>query len=414
MALTNWSALNTNQLTTWSRDLWSQVRQNSFVMQLAGSGPNSMVQRITELSASQKGTQAYITLVQDMNTDGVMGDSLLWDNEEALVAAQQLIRVDQIRNAIRLSGKMADQKVVVRFRETARDQLAYWLADRLDQVFFLIASGQNLRFNTNGSIRTGFVAATATTYWSQIDRVGNTGFTRSAGTGQAFADLEFTADITAPSSQRWWRWVGSTTNSLVGMTDGTTNTGGRQLIANTDLPSYRMLVEMKAYAKDRRIRPLKINGMESYYVFMHPRAMAKLKLDADFLANIRNAGIRGDGNPLFSGAVATVDGLILVENTHVPSTIGATAGAAGTDANRIGYKWGTNGAVDGSSTLLMGAQAMAFADLGAPTWEEDTWDFKNQNAISCGKIIGLKKPVWVDKMSGTSQDYGVMRVDHAI
>lgn len=413
MANTNWSALNTNQLTTWSRELWSQARQNSFVMQLAGSGPSAMIQRITELTASQKGSIARITLVQDMTGDGVMGDSLLWDNEEALTAADQAIRVDQIRNAIRLAGKMADQKVVVRFRETARDQLGYWLADRLDQAFFLIASGQNLRFNTNGSIRTGFTAATATTYWSQINRVDNTGFTRTAATGQALADLEFAADITTPTSQRWFRFQASN-NTLQGMTDGSTTTGGRQSIAATDLPSYRMLVELKAYAKDRRIRPIKINGMESYYIFMHPRAMAKLKLDADFLANIRNAGIRGDSNPLFSGAVATIDGLVLVENTHVPNTLGATLGSAAADANRIGYKWGANGAVEGASTLLMGAQAMAFADLGAPSWEEDTWDFKNQNAISCGKILGFKKPVWADKMGGGNQDYGIMRVDHAI
>ncbi|MFM1891826.1 MAG: hypothetical protein RLZ44_903 [Pseudomonadota bacterium] len=400
MALTNWSALNANQLTTWSRDLWAQVRQNSFVMQLAGSGPNSMIQRITELSASQKGTQAYITLVQDMTSDGVMGDSLLWDNEEALTAAQQLIRVDQIRNAIRLSGKMADQKVVVRFRETARDQLGFWLADRLDQLFFLTAAGRDYRLNTNGSVRTGFSAGTST--WA------SPAFTRTAAAGQAFTDLEFAQDITAPTSQRWYRWVAAS-KSLVPMS----NTTYSSIVAD-DTPSYRMLVEMKAWAMDRRIRPLKINGMESYYVFMHPKAMAKLKLDSDFLANIRNAGVRGDNNPLFSGAVTTVDGLVLMENTHVLNTLGATAGTVSGDNNKVGFKYGASAQIEGSSTLLCGAQAMAFADLGAPTWEEDTWDFKNQNAISCGKIIGMKKPVWVDKMSGSSQDYGIMRVDHAI
>lgn len=407
MPNTTWGGLSANQLTVWSRDLWAQARQNSFVMQLAGSGPNSMIQRITELTASQKGTLARITLVGDMTTDGVMGDSLLWDNEEAIDARDQVIRVDQIRNAIRINGRMTDQRVVVRFRETARDQLGYWLADRLDQVFFLTASGQSLRFNTNGSLRANYSTSTGT--WASPT------FNEAGGTsGRNLHNLDFAQDITAPSTRRWFRWVGSTTNALTPMT-----TAGYGSIAATDTPSYRMLVEMKAYAKDRRIRPIKINGMEAYYVFMHPRAMAKLKLDSDFLNNIRNAGIRGDSNPLFSGAVVTIDGLVLVENTHVLNTIGATQGVAA-DINKIGFKWGATAAVEGSSTLLMGAQAMAFADLGAPSWEEDTWDFKNQNAISCGKIIGFKKPVWRDKLTGNTfatqsdEDYGVLRVDHAM
>ena len=399
MALTNFSNLNSNQLTLWSKDIWNAARQNSFVMQLAGSGPNSMIQRITELSGGSKGTQARITLVPDMTGDGVMGDTQLWDSEEALTAYEQLIRIDQLRNAVRVSGKMADQKVVVRFRETARDQLGYWLADRLDQIFFLTASGIGYHFATNGVARTGYSLSGT---WASPS------VTQSAAAGKGLDDLEFAADVTAPSAKRWYRWVGSSTNALVPMT-----TTGFSSIASTDTPSYRMLVELKAYAKDRRLRPLKMNGMETYHVFLHPKQMAKLKLDSDFLANIRNAGVRGDSNPVFSGSVMTVDGLVLHENTHVFNTLGATAGVIG-DINKLGYKWGSTAAQDGARMLLCGAQAMAYADIGAPAWEEDTWDFKNQNAISIGKIIGFKKPVWQSTRDGSSEDYGVIAVDTAV
>ena len=393
MATTNFSNLNTNQLTAWSKDIWKTARQHSFVMGLSGSGPNSMVQRITELKASEKGAKAIITLVPDLTGDGVVGDYELEDNEEAMTAYDQTIRLDQLRNGTRLAGKMADQKVVVRFREEARDVLGYWLADRIDQLFFLIASGWDLRMHTNGALRTGFTH-------------NGTAYSRTATTGYALYDLDFRQDITAPSAKRYFRWNG-TSSALVAADDFAD-------LTTADTPSYKMLVELKAYAKDRRIRSLKGGaGMELYHVFLHPKAMAKLKLDSDFLANIRNAGVRGNSNPLFNGAVVTVDGLVLHENTHVLNTLGATAGTS-TNVGDPGYKWGPNADVDGCRILLMGAQAMAFADLGGPTWEEDSWDYGNQNGISTGKILGLKKPVWHSTKDGTSEDYGIIAVDVAI
>lgn len=399
MALTNFSGLNSNQLTLWQKDLWSTCRQNSFVMQLAGSGPQAMIHRVTELSGGNKGTQARITLVPDMTGDGVMGDTQLWDSEEQLTGSEQLIRIDQIRNATRIAGKLAEQKVVVRFRETARDVLGFWIADRLDQLFFLTASGIPYYMATNGAARTGYTAGGT---WASPS------MTQTAAAGKALDDLEFNADITAPSSKRWFRWVAATSTLTASTTSGFSS------ILATDLPSYRMLVELKAYAKDRRIRPLKMNGMDAYHVFLHPKQMAKLKLDSDFLANVRNAGVRGDSNPLFSGSVVTIDGLILHENTHVFNTAGATAGASGSDNNKLGYKWGASAQIDGARMLLCGAQAVAFADIGAPSWEEDTWDFKNQHAISVGKVIGFKKPVWTNTQDGSSEDYGVIAVDTAI
>jgi len=37
-------------------------------------------------------------------------------------------------------------------------------------------------------------------------------------------------------------------------------------------------------------------GDEVYHLFVSPQVMADLKLDSDFLANVRNAGIRGPNN----------------------------------------------------------------------------------------------------------------------
>ena len=152
--------------------------------------------------------------------------------------------------------------------------------------------------------------------------------------------------------------------------------------------------------------------MVMYNVFMHPDAIATLKLDPDFLAAWRNAMPRSGNNVLFRDAdVYFVDGLAIREFFHVFNTLGAVApNKFGADVN-TSVDVSTN---DGSATLLCGSQALAFADIGDPMWVEKGFDYENQQGISLGKMCGLKKPVFRSHESGTDEDFAVLRVDHAI
>ncbi len=150
MALTNFGTLTGDQLQAWSRDFWKVARNQSFINQFAGTGSNAMVQRVTELTKSAKGTKANITLLADMVGDGITGDNTLENNEEALRAFDISIQLDQLRFANRIAGRMADQKTVVNFREQSRDALAYAMADRIDQLAFLTLSGISYNFKNNG------------------------------------------------------------------------------------------------------------------------------------------------------------------------------------------------------------------------------------------------------------------------
>lgn len=364
MATTNFGNLNTNQLTAWSRTLWKAAREHSFIMRFAGKGSNSPIQRITELTKSQKGTRAIISLVADLTGDGVMGDYTLEGKEEAIEAYDLEIQIDQLRNANRMAGRVADQKTIVGFRGTSKDVLAYWLADRLDQLAFLTLSGVAYTQNTNGTTRSVLP------------------------TGQNFSDLAFAGAVSAPSSNRYLQWDGATPDLIAGNTASDTMA----------TPSYEMLVKAKAYAKDHFIRGVKGPGnMEYYHVFMTPQGIAKLKQDDSFLANLRNAGPRGESNPLFSGSMITQDGLIIHEFRHVYQA---------TD-------WG-GGTVAGQAVLFCGAQAMGMADIGLPYWDEETFDYGNQHGISIGKIFGLLKPNFNSIYSGQAEDFGVVRIDTAI
>lgn len=324
MALTNFAALTDEELTIWSRTTWSAARNMQFLNQFVGDGHTAMIQRITELKKDQKGARAVITLVKDLEGDGIAGDRTLEGNEEALGMDEQVIQIDQLRHANRHEGKMAEQRSVVTFRKESKDKLAYWLSDRLDQMAFLTLSGVSYAYKTNGPARVG----------------------------SDLINLAFAADVTAPSANRHFRWD---------VTDGLMP-GDTSSIAVADTPSWKMLVELKAMAEESYVKPLRTdNGVAMYNIFMTPTAMARLKQDTDFLANIRNAAPRSNDNVLFKGAESYyVDGLAIHGYRHVFNTRGLAGGS----------KWGNAGAVDGCRILMCGAQALGLADIGAPEWVE--------------------------------------------
>ena len=380
MANTNFASLTSEQLTAWSRDFWRVARNMSFINQFAGSGSNAMVQRVSELTKSDKGARAVLTLLADMTGDGVTGDNTLEGNEESLRAYDIVIQLDQLRFANRLAGRLADQKSVVTFREHSRDALAYAIADRIDQLAFLTLTGVAYTQKNNGALRPVYTS------------------------GQNLGDLAFNGDITAPTSNRHRRW--DATNGLVA--------GDVTATVAADKLAYNTIVDLKAYAKDNYIRGIRSAGNEeTFHLFVTPQVMADIKLDSDFLANVRNAGVRGPSNSLFAGSSSLmVDGVFIHEFRHVFNTSGATSGVSG-NAGAAGYKWGADADVNGSACLFCGAQALAMADIGLPEVVEDNFDYGNQNGISIGKIFGLKKPKFNSDINSAVEDFGVIRLDVA-
>jgi len=370
MSITNFNALTTEQKTVWSREVWKAARNFSFVSKFAGKGPNAMIQRISELTKSEKGTRAVLTLVADLEEDGVGGDDQLEGNEEEIKAYDQVIQIDQLRQANRHKGRLADQQSVVNFREQSRDVLAYWLADRVDQLAFLTLSG---------------VAYSNT----------NRGVARASNT---FANLDFAGDVTVPSAQRHFQWDGAA-SQLVASSLGT-------IALADDTPSWAMLVEAKALAKEKFVRGIKgPGGQEFYHVFMTPTGMAKLRQDADYLANVRNAGVRGGNNELFKGTdTVLVDGLMIHEYRHVFNNAAAADGSRSGASSDVTYQ----------RTIFAGAQALGMADIGAPEWVEKGFDYDNQQGISIGKLFGFLKPQFHSNIDASVQDFGLLIIDNAI
>ena len=365
MATTNFAALTPQQKMIWSRDIWKSARDQAFITKFTGTDENNVIQRITDLTKTEKGEQAIMHLVADLVGDGQIGDNEREGNEEELKSYNDIITIDLITNSVRNKGKLADQKTVINFREQAKNKLSYWLSNRIDQLAFLTLSGVDYSYNNDGSLRVA----------------------------SPFPSLAFNADVSAPSAKRGVQWKAST-KTLTALAHSS--------LLVSDTPSYAMLVQAKAYAVDHYLKPLMSGGKEYYVLFVKPGFMAKLKQASDYQAAIIQAGDRGMTNPFFTGGTVTVDGLIIHEHRLVYSTMGTAT------------KWGTGSDVEGSRSLLCGAQALGMADLGAPEWNEKEFQYGSSQGINVDKMLGFLKPKFYSIYDKSEEDFGVLAIDHAL
>lgn len=359
--LTNFAALTPQQKLVWSRDVWTAARDQAFISRFVGTDDNSLIQRITELTKTEKGEQCIMHLVADLVEDGVQGDNEREGYEEALQSYSQIINIDLLSHGVRQKGKLAEQKTVINFRNTARNRLSYWLANRMDQMAFLTLSGVSYAYT-------------------------NTGKARASST---LANLAFAADVSAPSTLRSVMWNGTALVPSV-----TAN------VTTAFVPSYKMIVALIAYAKSHYMKGIMEGGKEYFCLFVHPRTLAMLKVDADYQRAIVTAMPRGSDNPFFTGGTVTIDGAVIHEHRLVYNTTGTAT------------KWGAGNAIEGSRTLLCGSQALGMADLGPPDWAEKLFQYDSSPGINIDKMFGMLKPKFYSIYDGSVEDFGVLACDH--
>lgn len=369
MATTDFGALSDLQRIVWAKKTFMDGRDQSFWMSngLAGKTTddhNRPVHRITDLTESEDGSgdKVIMNIVHDLAEDGTPGDQQLTGNEEAMNAEAITLKVDQLRHGVKKKGKMSEQRTVVKFRKNARDRLSFWLADSLDEMKFLVASGRALTLNTDGSTR-------SQTKWSS---------------------LAFASDVAAATSNRIIH-AGSATSEAT--------------LTASDTMSWSLLLAARTKAVRKRLRPIRANGKPYYVIVMSPEQLRDLKDDSNYQAAVSRGQGRGKGNPLFTGEVAMVDGLVIYDHNKVYNTQGLASSS----------KWGSSGTVDGAQALLMGAQALGFATVTDPFWEEaDITDYRNQPGIAYGQLFGLLKPQFQSPVdSNSTEDYGVISVKTA-
>lgn len=364
MASTDFGALTQAQKRVWSSKIWKQFRDESFWHSngFVGTNMNTPIHRVDELTKTERGLECVMQLVNDLENDGVVGDNQLTGNEEAMVNDAQIIKIDLLANAVKSKGKMSEQATVLRFREQAKDKLAFWLPDKIDELMFLTAAGRAYTLKTDLSTR---------------------------GVSQ-LPSLAFAADVTAASANRI-KHAGSATSEA-------TLTAG-------DKMSWAVCVTAKTFARRQGIRPIRQGGKEYYAMVMSPEQRRDLLLDSTYQTIVSRAAERGSNNPLFKNALVVVDGLILYEHRKVINTTGLASAS----------KWGSGGLVEGAQATLFGAGGLGFTTLGGGEWSEaDQTDYGRQPGVGYEQMFGLLKPQYKPTKSAASrEDYGLIQVKTA-
>lgn len=369
---TDFAAQQPQRILAWRKKAYQAFRDNFFFDTWLGKGQGSIIDHVTEISDGPKGTSgAFLHLIADIHGGGITGDNELEGRERRLDSSWQEINIDQLRNGVVNKGRMNDQRTVYNFREEASDKLGRWMADSTEEQFILTASGISYGLNLDGSPR---VTPAGQDPWSNLD----------------YAD-----DVKAPSAGRHYRYD-ATAKELV--------LGGSAAITATDKVDFNLIPNLWAIAQRANIKPLRVGG-EDFYVYMcSPEEEMQLMQDDKFRSILVNAGDRGSKNPMFKRGRLTMNGILIQPYRRTFTTLGAASG----------QKWGASGDIDGSRSLLLGAQAIGYADIEIPEWNEEKFDYQNRKGIAINKMMGILKPQFPDPTTGRTEDFGVIAIDKAI
>jgi hypothetical protein len=353
-------------------DLWKQARNHVLRQQVPGQGPNSLIQHITELKKSEKGARAVITLLADLTGDGVAGDRTLEGNEEAMQTFDQVIRIDQLRHANRHEGKMADQKSVVEFRGNSRDVLAYWLADRIDQMAFLTLAGMSLHASRTPAARPVWAPTCRT--WS--------------------------SPPTSPRRrQAPLRWDNAT--RLMDSTTGSNTSSAGGAVAPADTPMLGAVRPAEGLRQGKLHPRRQGRGRRRDLPRLpdpagHGQAEARQRLHAEPAP--RAAAWQGQRRS---------SRLECQDRRHLPARVPPCAEHP---HRRCSARSGATGRPSTAARSCSAApRRWAWPTSATPEWVEKGFDYDNQQGISVGKIAGLPEAeVRHDLRANSVEDFGVI------
>lgn len=330
-------------LKSWAKKTWETGIKESYFSKFMGHDAKSII-HIKEDLRKGRGTSINIPLLMPLVGAGVIEDNMLEGNEESLVYRDFDVPLTQVRHAVRLAGRFEEHKVQQNLREDARSALSEWLSGYIDRSIFSILTGTQPPF-----IKT-------------------------------VSDL-FPFTLDNPSSDRIIYAGGKTSKSAITAADkfDTTIIGKAKRKARAD--------------ETTAIRPIRVDGRETYVMVIDQWQARDLKSDQKWIEAQEHANIRGEKNPIFSGAIGIWDGVVIHECNRVPRTPATNAD----NAPMVGH------------ALFLGAQACVFAEGESPRWIEKNFDFENQFGVSVGRMFGLKKSQF--KFDGTNwTDFGVINV----
>lgn len=344
----------------WSSTLaYDQARQSYFEGRFIGESDNHIIQKKNDL-ASDAGDRVSFDLCVQLRGLPTFGDARLENKEEALRFFTDEVKIDQVRHAVSLGGKMSRKRVVHDMRTVGKNRLSAYFAKLMDEFYFMYLSGAR-GINEDFTMLTDF-----------------TGFA-----GNSFE---------APDSDHILYGGAATSKASIAVGDKMT----RAVIEKAGNKAKMMQARNPETANMVAVS----NGSEDQYVLLMSEDQAyDLRIsDTTGWLDIQKAAAAAEGknNPIFRGGLGMINNTVLHSHRSV-----------------VRYSdYGAGANVNAARALFMGRQAavVAYGNAGGGvrySWEEVTKDFNNEPAIASGFIGGIKKTRF------NSKDFGVLSIDTA-
>lgn len=324
-------------------------RQNFFASYM-GESPTSAIQVVSDL-ANRPGDTVKVHVFSKLNSQGVDNDATLEGNEESLGYYADTLYLGQKRNAVRIAGRMTEQRSAIDLRKQAGYALGVWAKDFVSELMTIMLAGRR-------GTRTLTVLPTSFTgFGGNSLRAPDATHELWAGSAATQAGLTASDKMTASLLDK----------AIVKV----------QLLINSGIP----------------MRPIDPQGR--FLCVITPEQAYDLFQDADFVAAQQFAADRGKDNPLFTGALGTWKNLILVTNP-------------------AGVLFTSSGSVPVAQAQILGAQAGAWVkgkETGASAGGGGSWrytekefDFDNQVGFAVASLLG------VQKLQFNGKDHGAFSV----
>lgn len=374
----------------WAGDIYREyLRDSGFKPYMSKSGANVIVARRELVNGGQT---INVPFTPQLTNQPVVGAGTLKGNEDAMQIYNEQVSVDLIRQAVAVHER--DGKFTAfDLYDTAKAQVKDWFANYM----------RTRIINALLSVRNS-TSAGANSFYGLITQESAGPSILAANRSGANVNIEGNS-VTSASETILDGWLAANADRVLfgaarsnnSSNDHSASLANCDTTADTARVSILTMAKRMAKQANPRIRPLRVEGGDEYYVvFCGTRSFRDLQLDSTILAANRDARPRVVAdNPIFTGGEMLYDGLIIKEIPEIPVLTNA----------------GNGGTTDVQPMFLCGQQAIAYA-LGmdmTPISDED--DYGSISGLGAKEFSGVKKVFYNGKQHGLVTAYVAAAAD---
>lgn len=145
------------------------------------------------------------------------------------------------------------------------------------------------------------------------------------------------------------------------------------------------------------MRPIKINGKAHYILIVSPDVKFDLEKDPTYAQAVREAEARSKENPIFTGALAMWNNVVVHEHERMGELADVRT-------------FGADGLLAGSTCLFMGAQALCLAWGQRPNVVQESFDYGNEHGFAIEMIAKAGKPKFTEPNGSGAADFAVAAI----